>query len=133
MLSQKKLWNNHFKYKHQIFEKYQFWTHVNVGSCSMVDWEDLEKIQNFPPCRLQDIRVLSDKNPFFAPVKNRAKNRAAAFHKVTFVWKNVQNGGASLDSFFKIHSSRQSSYMLENFQIIWNCSIYRKKIISRKM
>jgi len=30
-----------------------------------------------------------------------AKNRAAALHKVTFVCKYVQNGGVSLDLFFK--------------------------------
>jgi len=31
----------------------------------------------------------------------------------------------------RIHGSSQVSYMLENFQIIWNCTTYRKKIISR--
>jgi hypothetical protein len=31
-----------------------------------------------------------------------------------------------------IHSSSQVGYMLENFQIIWNCTTYRKKIVSRK-
>jgi len=35
--------------------------------------------------------------------------------------KNVQNGGAFLDSFFKA-----SCYMLEIFKIIWNCIIYRE-------
>jgi len=32
-----------------------------------------------------------------------------------------------------IHSLRQVGYMLENFQIIWNCTTYREKIVSRKM
>jgi len=41
-----------------------------------------KKIQNFPPCRLQDISVYSDKNPFSALAKNQA---AAALYKVTFV------------------------------------------------
>jgi len=50
------------------------------------------------------------------------KKRAAALLKVTFVWKIVQNGGI-----LWIHSSRQVGYMLENFQIIWNCATYRKK------
>jgi len=31
-----------------------------------------------------------------------------------------------------IPSSRQISYMLENFQIIWNCTIYRKKNCKQK-
>jgi len=31
-----------------------------------------------------------------------------------------------------IHSSRQVGYILENFQIIWNCTIYREKIVSKK-
>jgi len=32
-----------------------------------------------------------------------------------------------------IHSSRQVGYMLENFQIIWSYTTYRKKVVSRKM
>jgi len=63
----------------------------------MLVWKDVEKIPKFSPCRLQDISIWSDKNLFF----DLAKNRAVALHKVTFVCKNVQNGGASLDSFFK--------------------------------
>jgi len=31
-----------------------------------------------------------------------------------------------------IHSSRHVGYMLEKFEIIWNCPTYRKKIVSRK-
>jgi len=31
-----------------------------------------------------------------------------------------------------INSSRQVGYMLEEIQIIWNCTTYRKKIVSRK-
>jgi len=31
-----------------------------------------------------------------------------------------------------IHSSRQIGYMLEIFEIIWNCTTYKKKILSRK-
>jgi len=31
-----------------------------------------------------------------------------------------------------IHPSRQVGYMNARFQIIWNCTTYRKKIVSRK-
>jgi len=48
----KMLQNYHFKYKYQILEKKHFWAHVTIESCSMLDLEDIEKIQNFPPCRL---------------------------------------------------------------------------------
>jgi len=63
----------------------------------MLTWEHVEKIQKFPPCALEDMSFRIHNNPFFGP----SKNRAAALHNVPFVWKNVQNGGASLDSFFK--------------------------------
>jgi len=33
---------------------------------------------------------------------------------------------------FHFHSSRQVGYMLENFQIIWNCKTYGKNIVSNK-
>jgi len=57
-----------------------------------------KKFQKFPPCRLQDIRIISissDKNHFFG----LAKNMATALHKVTFVWKLFYVCGA-LNSFF---------------------------------
>jgi len=47
MFLQKTPENCHFYYKYQIFEKYHFWTHVIVGSYSMVDSEDVEKISEF--------------------------------------------------------------------------------------
>jgi len=31
------------------------------------------------------------------------------------------------------HYLWQVGYMLENFQVIWNCTTYRKKIVSRKV
>jgi len=31
-----------------------------------------------------------------------------------------------------IHSSRQVAYMLGKIQIVWNCTIHRKKIVSGK-
>jgi len=52
------------------------------------------------------------------------KNRVAALHKVTFVSKNVLNGGASLDSFFKaiwLHALKFSDYLE-----LYNTT-YRKK------
>ncbi len=42
------------------------------------------------------------------------KNQGAELHKGTFVCKNVQNGGASLDSFFK-------TSWLHAWKTIWNC------------
>jgi len=40
-----------------------------------------KKFSKFPPCRLQDISVRIDKNPYFG----LAKNKATILHKVTFV------------------------------------------------
>jgi len=45
----------------------------------------------------RDISISSDKIPFFVTTKTQA----IAFYKVTFVLKNVQNGGAPLHLFFK--------------------------------
>jgi len=89
-------------------------------------WKDVGKIQKFPQCGLQDISVWIDTISFFG----FAKSDVAALHKVTFVWKNVPNGGALLDSFF-----RQVGYIslkIQKLQIIWNCTTYRKKIVGRK-
>jgi len=69
-----------------------------------------KEIQKFPPCRLQDIDVWSDKNPFFGP----AKIQAAELHKVTFVWKKFQSDGYSLDSFFTtswLHAWKFSNHL----------------------
>jgi len=85
-----------------------------------------KKFQKFPPCELQDISVRSDKsriNPFFGP----SKIQAAALHKFILVLKM-----SKMVVTLWIHSSKKVGYMLENFQIIWNCPTYRKKIVSRK-
>ena len=37
----------------------------------MLVCEDVEKIQEFPPCRLQDISISSDKVLFFVPAQIR--------------------------------------------------------------
>jgi len=59
----------------------------------------LKKFERFPlyiECMILTwFEFWSDKNPFGGP----KKNWTATLHIVTFVWKNVQNGGASLDSF----------------------------------
>jgi len=92
-----------------LFLKKHFWTHITVWSCSALVEKMWKKFQKFPSCRLLDNSVWSDKSPFFAPMKTRA----AALHKVTFVWKYVQNGGASLDSFFKaswLHAWKNSHH-----------------------
>jgi len=54
-----------------------------------------EKFQKFLPRGLQDISIQIHFKHFIG----LAKNRASALHKLTFLRKNVQNGGASLDSF----------------------------------
>jgi len=56
-------------------------------------WKDF---RNFHHVNCKILMFWSD-NLFFGP----PKEGVAALHKVTFVWKNVQNGGASLDSYFK--------------------------------
>jgi len=73
-----------------------------------------EKFQKYPLCGLQDISVWIDKNHFFNP----PKNQVAALHKVTFAWKNAQNGGASLDSFFK--ASWLYSWKISNHLELYN-------------
>jgi len=103
-------------------KKKHFWTHVTIGSCSALVWKDLKKIQKFPPCRLQDISVWIDKNPFIGPTKNMA----ATIHKVTFVWINIHIGGASLGSFFK------ANWLYDwNHLELYNTT-YRKKILAGK-
>jgi len=63
----------------------------------MLVWEeDVEKVHKYSHCGLQDISFWIDKNPFFCPAEN-----PIALHKITFIWKNVQNSGAFLGSFFK--------------------------------
>jgi len=82
-----------------------------------------KKIRNF---HRVDCKILAfDVIKIF--LRTLQKNWAATLHKVTFVWKNVQNHGA-----LGIHFSSQVGYMLEKIQIIWNCTTYRKNIISRK-
>jgi len=108
--------------------KNHFWIQITIRSCSIMDFEYVEKIQNFSPYRLQDISVWSDKNSFLGP----AKIWVVALHKVTFEWKNVQNSGHSLDSFFKeswLHAWKFWNRI--TFQIIWNCITFRRKIVSR--
>jgi len=60
-----------------------------------------KKIQKFLPCRLQE-------NPLLGPVENRA----AALHKLTFICKNVLNGGPFFG--FKaswLHASKISNHL----------------------
>jgi len=56
-----------------------------------------KKIQKLPLYRLQDISVWSDKYLFFGPEKKPCSYTSQGY----FVWKNVKNGGAPLDSFFR--------------------------------
>jgi len=70
----------------------------------------VEKISEFPLHGLQDMNFQILKNPFLGP----AKTQAVALHKHTFIQKNVQNGGASLESFFKaswLHARKISDYL----------------------
>jgi len=49
----------------------------------MFTGEHVEKVQKYPPCRLEDINVWIYKNLFFG----LAKNYAPTLHKLTLVWK----------------------------------------------
>jgi len=76
--------------------------YISLGYCSRVVWENVEKIQKFPLCGLEDISLWIDKNSFLGLIKNRA----VALQEVTIVWKDVFVSGASLDSFFKLSRLR---------------------------
>jgi len=70
-----------------------------------------KKFQKFSPWWLQNISIWNDKNPFFGLVKTQV----AALHKVTLIWKNVQNGGYFLD---RVASIWAYEYEPEN---LWAC------------
>jgi len=69
---------------------------------------------------LQDISIQIYSNHFFGPTKNKA----AALHKLEKMSKIVV--------LLRILFPRQVDYMLKIFHINWNCTTYRKKIVSRK-
>jgi len=85
-------------------------------SYSTLSWEDVEKISEISTAWIARYELLNSQTFFFCLVKKRA----TALHKLTFVWKNVQNGGASLDSFFKSswpHAWKISDHLkLQNIQ-----------------
>jgi len=68
----------------------------------------VEKLQEFSPSGLQDISIWIDKNPFFGLVKNMAASQGHICRK------NVQIGGASLNSFFEaswLHAWKFSNHL----------------------
>jgi len=79
--------------------------------------EGVEKISKFLLHRLQDISIWSDKNDLFGSIENQT----IAFHKVTFVWKEVHIVGTFLDSLFK-----------ESWLHVWKVSNYTACRKSRK-
>jgi len=105
-LWQKTLKNYHFLDKYQIFENYHFWTHVTVGPCSTLDWKNLRNFDRVE-CKISSFEVTkillggSYASQGHICIKKMSK-------MVVLFW---------------IHSSMQVGYMLENFQIIWNCTI----------
>jgi len=72
----------------------------------MLTLEHVELFLEFSPCELQDTSFKIHINPLEGP----AKNKAAALHKLTFVWKM-----SKIVVLLWIHSSRQVDYMLEQF------------------
>jgi len=75
--------------------------------------------KKFPPHRLQDTNFQIHRNPFFGPMKNQA----TILYKLTFVWKNVQNGGASLG----IILQGKFTKCLKNFKSFGIVQYIRKK------
>jgi len=84
MFSPKMLQNCHFSTSTKLYKKKQLWTHKTIEFYSMLVWKDMEKNSEI---------FKKWQKSFFG----HAKNQVAALHKVTFVWKNVQNGSASLN------------------------------------
>jgi len=110
MFSPKMLENCHFEPQVPNFGRKKLWIHVTIGSCSTLVWKDVEKIQKNSPCRLQDISIWIDKNLFIGPTNTGQLHST----RVTFVWKNIQNGSYCLDSFFKaswLHAWKNSDHL----------------------
>jgi len=75
------------------FLEFFFDIYIMVGSCSMMNWQHRVKISENYTVWIVRYKHSNSPKLFF----NSAKNRAAALHKLTFQWKNVENGGASLN------------------------------------
>jgi len=79
------------------FLEFFFLTHLTIGSCSMMNRQYVVKLsENSTMWIVRYKHFKFTKTIFF----NFAKKRAAALHKLTFQWKNVKNGGDSLNSVF---------------------------------
>jgi len=94
-----------------------FFTHVTVWCCSTLVWEDVKRIQKFPPCRLHDISLSSDKNP------DNCTSQGQIIMKKCPKW---------LQPLVRI-ILQGKLVACKKIQIIWNCTTYRKKIVRRKM
>jgi len=79
----------------------------------MLVWEDVKKSQKFPPCRLQDISVWSEKMPFFCPSKN-----PGSYTKCTSQGLNHYEKMSKMVVTLWNHSSRQVGYMPWKIQIV---------------
>jgi len=100
-------------------KKKHFWTHVIVGCCSKIVWEDMEK--NFRNFHLVDYKILGfEVTKFlFSALQKTTQLHFTRSHLYEIMFKMVVT--------LWIHSSKQVGYMLEKFRIIWNCTICRKK------
>jgi len=76
-----------------------------------------KKFQKFPLCGLQDMSFQIHKNPFWGLAKNR---------QLHFTSSHLYEKMPQMVVLLWIFSSSQVSYMLENFQIIWNCTCRKK-------
>jgi len=73
-----------------------FWIHITIESSGKLDWEDVEKNSKLSIVYYVDC-VWRDKNLFWGPYKNPGTFTSQGH----ILMKNVQNGGYSLDLFFK--------------------------------
>jgi len=125
MFSPKTLQNCHFLYKYQILEKKKhFWTHLTVGSCSMLVQKDVEK--NFRNFHHIDCKILAFQ---LTKIIFLTLPKTGQLHFTSLHWYEKM---PQMVVILWILYSRQVGYMLEKFQIIWNCKIYKKKIVRRK-
>jgi len=101
-----------------------FWTHITVGSCKKIGLRRCGK--KFRIFHRVDCKILAfelTKILFLTLRKNG---------QLHFTSSHLYEKMSQMVVTLWIHSSWQVGYMLEKNQIIWNCTTYRKKIVSRK-
>jgi len=105
-------------------KKTLFSTHVTLGSFRMLTWEHEKK--NFRNFHWVGCKILACD---LTIILFLALRKTGQLH---FTRLNFHEKMSKIVVLLCIQSSSQVNYMLEKFQIIWNCTTYRKKIVSRK-